>query len=183
MRSVPDALHVAIFGRIGVGEDGTECATGLPTKTYSIFDAAKVFGLPEMLEGSGLEHRCLFKGKALEDFRDVAPWIVSLDEGNSFVRKSFTCGNEPWHLWDKEPGIFIRSNASLDELWGHFRKFTRIYDEARGKWFYWRFWDAAVLRSFIPHLAQDEHRMFSRHIEAFVGCTRDGRCTIIRYGD
>lgn len=139
-KNVPDALQAALFGQpelAGVAAD--DPAKVPPLRTYAILDAAKVQGLPEMLEASGLEHRCLFKGEALDELGDVAPWIVQLDEESSFTRNLFTEGTAPWQMWDKQPGIYIRSHAMLDELWRHFRKFTRIQNE-EGKWHFLAFW-------------------------------------------
>jgi len=97
----------------------------------------------EMLEASGLEHRCLFKGEAAQEMRDVAPYVVRLEEGVDFTRNLFSHDPEqevPWFMWDREPGIYIRSRGSLDDMWKHFRKFTKVQDED-GKWFYFRFFD------------------------------------------
>ena len=96
---------------------------------YAVLDAAKIANLPELLERSGLEHRCLFKNDAFDKLKDVAPRIVRLEEGNRFTRFFFTKSDATQHLWDAKPGIFIRSDASPEELSQHFRKFTRIRDE------------------------------------------------------
>ncbi|MFV0644700.1 MAG: hypothetical protein ACK5NN_09415, partial [Sphingomonadaceae bacterium] len=42
-----------------------------------------------------------------------------------------------------EPGIYVRSRGSLDDMWKHFRKFTRVQDES-GKWAYLNFWHGYV---------------------------------------
>ena len=143
--TVPAALQGALFGQPEPTETELAGASGdtskvLPLHTFAILDAAKVKNLPEMLETSGLEHRCLFKGDAFDKLKDVAPWIVRLEEGNSFTRNLFTRSDAPWHLWDAEPGIYIRSRTKLDVVWAHFRKFTRVQDEY-AKWYYWRFWE------------------------------------------
>ncbi len=72
--------------------------------TYAILDAAKITNLPELLEASPLEHRCLFKGSAYDALKDAAPWVVRLENGNSFTRNLFTRSSAPWHQWwDSEP--------------------------------------------------------------------------------
>ncbi len=147
-KTVPDALHDALLGQpepleaeiAAAGGDHTQVP---PLQLYAILDAAKVDGLADVLENSELEHRCLFQGEAYDELKDVAPWIVRLEEGNDFTRHLFTHDPDedvPWYLWDKEPGIFIRSRASLEQLRGHFRTFTKLRDKD-GKWFYLRFWD------------------------------------------
>lgn len=113
-------------------------------QTYAILDAPKVMNLPDLLESSGMKHRCLFKGDAYDELKYVAPWLVCLEEDNSLIRNLFTLSDASYHLWNKEAGIFIRSRHDFDSLWRHFRKFTRIQDENK-KWFYWRFWDCEVM--------------------------------------
>ena len=115
-------------------------ATAPKSHVYAVIDAAKVFGMPEMLEASGMEHACLFQGDAAEELRDVAPWLVKLEAGRKFTQGLFSSGDTHWQMLDREPGIFLRSSASLRDLRAHLRKFTRIRDEA-GKWYYLRFWE------------------------------------------
>ncbi len=150
-KAVPDVLDQMLFGSIKE-QDGSKLASFEQTnwKTFAVLDAAKVPNLVEMLEASGLEHSCLFKGDAYDELKDVAPWLVELKLENSFTRRVFVKSDEPWHLWDSEPGIFIRSQSTLDELRSHFRKFTRVNDDA-GKWFYFRFWEGSQ----IPRLISD----------------------------
>jgi hypothetical protein len=58
------------------------------------------------------------------------------------------------HLWHKEPGIYVRSRADFEDLWKHFRKFTRVQDES-GKWYYFRFWEQRAFRK-IPDVLGEE---------------------------
>ncbi len=138
-RSVPDVLRPAVFG----GQDGA-------SQCFAILDAGKVENLPEMLATSGLEYRCLFKGETAEELSEVAPWLVRLEDGNKFTMGLFTRSNAPWHLWGRQPGLYLRSSASFDQLWQHLRKFTRICDEA-GNWFYFRFWDNGSLIDYLRY--------------------------------
>lgn len=112
--------------------------------TYAIIDAAKVTNLAEMLVGSGLPHRCLFKGAAYDEYKDVAPWLIQIKGDNDFTRNLFTASDAPWHLWDMVQGIYLRSDAQFDDIWAHFRKFTKVRDP-KGKWYYFRFWEAPYL--------------------------------------
>lgn len=150
-KTVPDALHDALFGQpeptaAEIEAAGGDPAAVPPMQTYAILDAAKLTNLPELLERSGLEYRCLFKGDAYDELKNVAPWIVRLEEGKAFTRNLFTRSDAHWHLWDKEPGIYVRSRGTLDAMWRHFRKFTRVQDED-GNWAFLRIcdgrtWDA-----------------------------------------
>ncbi|NSX55554.1 DUF4123 domain-containing protein [Parasulfitobacter algicola] len=162
-KTVPTALYDLFFGHLDPSDvnpialgDTLEDVPHL--QTYAILDAAKVTNLPELLAMSELEHRCLFKGQAEDNLRSVAPWIVKLEEGNAFTRHLFTHENDvPWYLWDKEPGIYIRSLATLDQLWKHFRKFTRLQDE-NGKLYYQRFYDPRVLKYHLEGIQYSSER-------------------------
>lgn len=151
LKFTPDALFEALFGA-PIAQNDVEKRPGkdhaCSVATYAILDAAKIPNLVELLFVAGLEHRCLFKGAAFDELKDVAPWIVRLEEDNRFTRQLFTMGQMPWCLWDKEPGVYLRSSASLDDLWAHFRKFTRVQDEA-GKWFVAKFWSGVLWAAFM----------------------------------
>lgn len=147
LKTVPDALYEPLFGQPEPSAAEVVQYGGAdkvpPLNTYAILDAAKVVNFVVMLEASGLEYRCLFKGKAAEEMRDVAPYVVRLEEGNDFTRNLFSKDPEqdvPWFMWDKKPGIYVRSRGALADMWKHFRKFTKVQDE-NGKWFYFRFWE------------------------------------------
>lgn len=180
-KTLPETLYDALFGQPAPTSAEIDAAGGNPAavppmQTYAILDAAKIPNLPELLEDSGLEHRCLFKGDAYDELKDVAPWVVRLEEGNSFARSLFTRSDAPWHLWDSEPGIYIRSRSDLDEMWRHFRKFTRIKDET-GKWFFQRFWEPRMIKdcaesSASPFAGWDVSRAVAINAES-------GRATVV----
>lgn len=161
--TVPAVLQDALFGQPAPTEIEIASAGGDPVKvpplhSYAILDAAKVPSLPEMLEASGMDHRCLFKGDTYNELKDVAPWIVQLEDGNSFTRNLFIKSDTPWHLWGKEPGIYVRSRGTLDDLWKHFRKFTKIKDGA-GKWYYWRFWEPKTIAYYLDGVSASQERL------------------------
>ncbi|QOL80523.1 DUF4123 domain-containing protein [Pseudooceanicola spongiae] len=131
--TIPPALRDLLFS------EGPLMADQRSLNTFAVLDAARVFGLVESLEDSGLEHGCLFQGKAADDFRDVAPWIVRLEQNNRFTRSIFTEGEGSSDLWDRDASLLLRSPMSLEALRRHFRKFTKVRD-TEGKWFYLRFW-------------------------------------------
>lgn len=163
-KTVPDALHDAMFGqpdpsRAEIEAAGGDPAAVPPMHTYAILDAAKVTNLPELLENSGLEHRCLFKGEAYDELRDVAPWIVQLEDGNHFTRSLFTRSDAPWHLRDTELGIYIRSRDTLEEIWRHFRKFARVKMPEKG-WIFFRYYDPSVLDAIIESRESLHHGCF-----------------------
>lgn len=136
--TVPSILSSRLFGRLE--ENGTDIVPA----TFAVLDAASVTNLPELLSASGLEHECLFRGKAAEELSAAAPWLVRLEPANSFTRKLFTSGPAPWHLWGKISGSYLRFDGSYSELAMHLQRFTRLPDE-KGKWYYFRYWDPGVM--------------------------------------
>lgn len=156
-KTVPDVLRSALFGQPDpcpdeIGSGGGGFATVPPLNTFAILDAARITNLPELLEDSTLEHRCLFKGAAYDDLKNVAPWVVRLEDGNSFTRGLFTDGPAPWQMWSDGPGMVVRARAGLHDIWRHFRRFTRVRDE-QDDWFYFRFWEPRYAKSYFSTLS------------------------------
>ena len=189
-KTVPDALFDALFGQPDPSPAEVEAAGGdalavPPMQTFAILDAAKVMNLPELLEDRGLEHRCLFKGDAYDEMKDVAPWVVRLEEDNNFTRNLFTRSDAYWHLWGGEPGIYVRSRNTFERIYRHFRNFTRVQDET-GKWYYWRFWEVrsliAVLRTFEKQECENFFRppVLSSLIGAMVRKNSEGLVCLIQ---
>lgn len=146
-KTVPESITDTLFPPTGTAAD-----EGV-FHTYAILDAAKMpYVLTGLIEASGLRHRSLFQGQTQEDLEEYAPYLVELEDGNDFTRKIFTT-EKFMGFWEKELGIYIRAKADFDTMRKHFRKFTRVQDEA-GSWFYWRFWEGqklpTVLRAFDP---------------------------------
>ncbi|WP_312526521.1 DUF4123 domain-containing protein [Paracoccus sp. (in: a-proteobacteria)] len=144
-QTIPDPLAPLVFGQDGA-------LKGL--HSYALLDGAKIDNLPEELANTALPHRCLFKGAAEADWGHVAPWLVALDPDNRLTRRLFTKGAENFGLWQFGPALFLRSAATLGDLWRHLRKFTRVEDET-GNWVYFRFWDpvSQVMMHRSQHLA------------------------------
>jgi Domain of unknown function (DUF4123) len=139
----PVRLHDLLFGNL----PGLDPIGQAGLMTYAVLDAAKVMDLPERLARSGLEHRCLFTGKATEDLGAVAPWLVRLDPAHGLTRQLFTAGKASWQLSGKDTAIFLRSLAGIDIVHRHLRKFTRIASEETGRWNLFRFYDPVTLRA------------------------------------
>jgi hypothetical protein len=52
-------------------------------------------------------------------------------------------------MWDRRPGIFLRSAASLDDLRRHFRKFVRLYSQQTQSWHFFRFYTPEIARTVV----------------------------------
>ncbi|WP_052245382.1 DUF4123 domain-containing protein [Halocynthiibacter namhaensis] len=157
-KSVPEVLREPLFGIVAPTEVEVEqhgSVANVPSmKTYAILDAAKVLHLPLFLANSGLKFRCLFKGETADKLKNVAPYLVELEENSAFTRDIFTSAGMASNMWDLDPGIYIRSRANFDDIWRHFRKFTRIKNE-KGKWFLFRFWEGATLGAYFEKIREN----------------------------
>lgn len=189
-KTVPDGLYDPLFGQPNPSPTEVDAAGGDPAavpamRTYAILDAAKISDLPELLEHSGLDHRCLFKSRAQDDYGTVAPWLVELDPNSRLLRQLFTRAEGPGHFWDAEAAVFVRTRAGIDPLWRHLRKFTQLRDAA-GQMRYFRFWQADLLLDILA-LDRDQTavaRAFLApgqkwQIQHVIGIDREGEGTII----
>ncbi|OKH86236.1 DUF4123 domain-containing protein [Thalassospira sp. TSL5-1] len=180
VKNVPDMLLDPLFGQLEpenseIAQDG-DVSRGPVMRTYAIIDAAKLqSGFDEIAE-CGLPCRCLFKGQAAQDLKDVAPYLLELDPSADMTRRLLTYNPKlpesmtTAHLWHKEPGIYIRSCIGFEDIWRHFRKFVRIQDES-GKWFYFRFWEPSVLSQLPDILAPENGKLFFARDLTFVVLT------------
>ena len=107
--------------------------------------------------------RCLFKGDAAEELKEVAPYLLdmTLPDGawdtNDFVpdfHKNFFTKH-----WGKNTGVFIRTTACMPEVWNHYRKFTLASREGYKKRFFVTFWNEQYIRLYFPHIADNQDRV------------------------
>ncbi|WP_298260259.1 DUF4123 domain-containing protein [uncultured Litoreibacter sp.] len=125
---------------------------GSAEHTYLVVDAhlrqsiTKVFDLDTL----NLPTRCLFKGDAEEQFAQSAPFLIELtlpaDRVSPFHRSFFT------DHWDAGTGILLRSDAPMDVIWTHLRKFIRSTSEHSPDRFF-RFWETNATRDYFEAIA------------------------------
>lgn len=161
--TVPASIRNALFGEPDPTElelswvDG-DASRLASMRTFAVLDATKISSLDVRLEASGLEHCCLFSGKAFEEYSNVAPWLVELKLEAQLTRQIFTRNaNSASALWERVPGFFLQARVPLATMRQHLRKFTRVRDE-RGQWYYFRFWEAAYARLHLARIASDNAR-------------------------
>ncbi|TDT74800.1 uncharacterized protein DUF4123 [Litoreibacter halocynthiae] len=153
--SVPELLKQPLFGQPALTSSELGRARSAPTvlgplNTYALLDAARLpFILTELLEASGLTSQSLFDGKAQEEMGEQAPYLVQLEEANSFTRKLFTDGSGMNGLWGLGLGIFLRSRSSFASVRKHMRKMTRVQIEKDNTWNYFRFWEPKMVPYFL----------------------------------
>ncbi|WP_223668958.1 DUF4123 domain-containing protein [Kangiella shandongensis] len=170
-KAVPTELKDWLFGDLGVTHSEAEQYSdteSLPEmKTYALVDAAKVDNFPLLLEGSELNHECLFKGKASEELKEVAAYLIELKLDDPLTTSLFTESGLPGHLWENDCAVFLRSRAKLSELRHHFRKFLRLYSEASHSWKYFRFYAPETLRTLVTAFERSQFEAFAKNIRLF----------------
>lgn len=131
---------------------------------YAVIDAAKVFGLPERLQMSGLQHRCLYYGRGEEEWGDAAPWLVQLEPNHQLTRKFFLAGEDAASLsFQRSTSLFFTGSDDFDSAASHLRKFTKMRAED-GRVLMLRFYDpvtfADLLEVMPPSQVAELHGRF-----------------------
>lgn len=121
---------------------------------FAILDATSLEGLSEQLEGAGIIYRCLFNGNAEQELSSVAPYLVQLHDDTPLLRKMFTRASFPQDWWDREAFILMQSDANIDDVLKHLRRFVYILDES-GAGMYFRFWNSRILLKLMTTVAHD----------------------------
>lgn len=117
--------------------------TGDQSTVFTILDGAMVPELPARLASYDPEYVCLYRGRLEPDMAQVAPYLAVLEQNSTFTDWVLTNG------WGRRWGIYGATKAGLSELRKHFRSFVQVSDE-KGRVHYFRFYDPAVLRNYLP---------------------------------
>lgn len=150
-------LKELLFGQ---PEDGPKM------RTYLIVDAAlrkNITGVFD-LDALDVSVQCLFKGEAANEMKESAPYLIdmTLPDGAWEERSEVPAFHRDFFRkhWRRNTGIFVRTTALMAEVWGHFRKFTRIRMEEDARWVYFRFADPRVISAFVEALHEDDMHQF-----------------------
>lgn len=130
-----------------------ESIPGESFSLYGVLDGASIPDLRMQIYKLEPESECLFEGELEPDMQEVAPYLVSLQQGHPFT---------DWVLskaWGQHWGIFVQSQANMQQMLQHCRKFIVVYDET-GKPLRFRYYDPRVLPTFLPTCNKDELSKF-----------------------
>lgn len=94
----------------------------------------------------------LFRGEAVEEMRDVAPHLFAIETGSEFEKWLVVESKDKRILW-------LRSEATLEELQRHLRRFLRVSYKKRGM-LYFRFYDPVSLWATLPALTEMQLKEF-----------------------
>ena len=120
---------------------------------YCLLDPGAHAMVPSLLAQASEPKESLYEGDADSMLAKFAPYIVQLGPDSELLHALVENG------WGQAWGCFFASEASLEELGKHFRKFFMVQLEG-GKEIYFRFYDPRVLRGFLPAGSADELAAF-----------------------
>lgn len=154
-------LKNLLFGQMEAEDD----TNSILLRTYLIVDAylyTKIRGFFDLDLIDEIPVKCLFQGKAGEQLKAVAPYLIDLtlseiawddkDKISDFHKYYF---DKQWH---QGTGIFVRSTIGIEGIYQHFRKFTQLQDE-HGKWYFFRFWEPKIFRDYMNDLSHQEGKI------------------------
>lgn len=147
-----DNIVVECLNRHLFSEDGMN--------VYAVLDGASVPNLRLKLYDLEPEHVCLYHGELKPDMAEVAPYLIRLVPNEEFTKWVIGEG------WGKHWGIFAVSQAELNPLRTHFRRFLMVHDSI-GKPLYFRFYDPRVLRVYLPTCNESELQMLFGPVNHF----------------
>jgi hypothetical protein len=128
--------------------------------TFTILDAARIFGELDTAQKLQSKFLSLYKGQSEELLSSVAPYLFQYQSGSEFSTWLMEKG------WGNAWGVFITSKVSLEDLQSHFRKFLMVKTED-GKELYFRFYDPRVLRIFLPTCDDAQLREFFGPVDCY----------------
>lgn len=145
-----------------------------PLRTYLVVDAylyTKIRGFFDLDLINDVPVKCLFKGEAEESMKTVAPYLIdmTLPEG-AWKDKSKVSNFHKYYFenqWGKGTGIFVRSATDMEEIYQHFRKFTKVQDE-KGKWYFFRFYDPRSFMQIVRSLSTANTQYFFANIQCII---------------
>jgi hypothetical protein len=111
-----------------------------------------------MLQKHYPNHQSLFKKTKDEMLNDVAPYLFLVDDNGEKLKEEI-------EISLKETMV-VQSFQPLDILADHFREF--IYQKVNGRVCYFRFWDARVLKKFLPMCTEMQLRLFFRPVSNII---------------
>jgi hypothetical protein len=135
---------------------------------FAVLDSARRPRVPELLRESAEEYRSLYDGLQAESLASVAPYLVRLPRGTRLLPRLVREG------WGHRFGIYLTHPGSLAEVRAHLRRFLMVENEVTRRRLYFRYYDPAVLRLFLPTCSALQREDFFRQISSFSAESRGG---------
>lgn len=129
---------------------------------YVIIDAAIAEGNINSAMALNKNYKCLIKSKSEDELESVAPYLFAINKQTvDFSNWFFGVG------WNKNWGVLLFSNESLDDVYNHFCKYLIVTSDNKQD-VYFRFFDPRVLRMFLPSANAQQLRAFFGPVSTFI---------------
>ena len=106
-------------------------------------------------------HQAIFLGKLPQVLAEAAPYVVHLNLKTNFAKWMISRG------WGDCWGIFLHTEAPVDKLTIHLRRFIMVKQEG-GKPFYFRYYDPRVMRPYLPTCNAEELEMIFGPVQRYL---------------
>ena len=137
-------------------------ALAAESSLFAILDAARDDRILAHLREAAEPHLSLYDGFRGELLEDEAPYLVPLPRGSQLLARLVREG------WGRRWGVYARWPGTVVELRAHLRRFLIVRDDVSNERLYFRFYDPAVLRAYLPTCTPGERRSFFGRIDAFL---------------
>ena len=121
-----------------------ELLTAATAPLFAVLDSARDPRILELLRESVEEHHSLYDGVEGETMAHVAPYLVRLNPGGRLFHALIREG------WGRRWGFYLTSAQPFSSVRRHLRRYLMVERQDRMERVYFRFYDPAVLRVFLP---------------------------------
>ena len=130
-------------------------------KVWAVLDAARDRRIYSAVMSTYTDHCCLHSGELPPELKLAAPYLVALNSEDRVTRNILK------DAWGNSWGIFLRSDANMETLRRHLKKFLLVKDP-KGKRLIFRYYDPRVLRVYLPTCWPEELDTFFGPIKAYM---------------
>ncbi|WP_437548102.1 DUF4123 domain-containing protein [Sorangium sp. So ce367] len=138
---------------------------------YAVLDAARDDRILEICRESVEPYVSLYSGLEGEQLAEVAPHLIRLPPGSRLLEKLVMEG------WGERWGIYIGTSLSMEQVRRHLKRFLMVVDEDDER-LYFRFYDPAVLRDFLPTCSVRQRSEFFGELDAFIAERDEGNLVV-----
>ncbi len=128
---------------------------------FGVFDGTRSDRVRALLGSAEERYRSLYDGPQADALADAAPYLVELPRVSAVLELLVREG------WGRRWGVYLTSDLPFDEVRRHLRRFLMVDDEESAERLYFRFYDPAVLRVFLPTCSPRQAASFFGSIGRF----------------
>lgn len=133
-----------------------------PGPLHAVLDVARSLRIQELLRESVDEARSLYEGPRGVVLADVAPRLVRFSKGSRLLERLVREGfGERW-------GVYLTCGRPFKEVRAHLRRFLIVTEEETSERLYFRYYDPAVLRVFLPTCGPRQREQLFGEIGSFL---------------